>query len=120
MLKVVAKIIIKHFFYILLIFTIFFVLYFLKIPCFFRFFTRIPCPSCGMTRAFLSLIKLNFYESFCYHPLLIPALIAAFIAVHINSSSFKMNKKFCNFYLYAFITIFLVVYFFRLFTNSIL
>lgn len=117
--KYVFKIIRKHIFYILLLLIIFAILYFFKVPCFFRFFTGIPCPSCGMTRAFSSLIKLNFRESFYYHPLLIPSLIAAFIAIHMNVSALKFNKKICNTYLWVFIIIFFAVYLFRLITNSI-
>lgn len=119
MLKCVAKIIIKHIFYILFLLIIFAILYFFKIPCFFRFFTGIPCPSCGMTRAFLSLITLDFHESLCQHPLLIPSLIAAFISVHMNVSSLTFNKKICNIYLWIFIIIFFAVYFFRLISNTI-
>ncbi len=117
--KYVFKIIMKHIFYILLLLIIFAILYFFKISCFFRFFTGIPCPSCGMTRAFLSLIKLNLRESFYYHPLLIPSLFAAFIAIHMNVSALKFNKKIANTYLWAFIIIFFAVYLFRLITNSI-
>ncbi|MFR1178500.1 MAG: DUF2752 domain-containing protein [Acutalibacteraceae bacterium] len=119
MFKSTVKIIVKHIFYILLLLLIGASLYFFKIPCFFRFFTKIPCPSCGMTRAFLSLMKLNFYESFYYHPLLIPSLIVAFIAIHMNVSALKFNKKICNVCLWIFIIIFFVVYIFRLMTNSI-
>ena len=34
-----------------------------------RFIFGIPCPSCGMTRAFLSAAKLDFKAAFYYHPL---------------------------------------------------
>ena len=119
MFKDAIKIIVKHIFYILLLLLIGEGLYFFKIPCFFRFFTKIPCPSCGMTRAFLSLMKLNFYESFYYHPLLIPSLIVAFSAIHMNVSALKFNKKIRNVCLWIFIIIFFVVYIFRLMTNSI-
>ncbi|MGL5702740.1 MAG: DUF2752 domain-containing protein [Cetobacterium sp.] len=29
----------------------------------------IPCPTCGITRAFISLINFNFKEAFRFHPL---------------------------------------------------
>lgn len=115
MFKINFKIIKKHIIYILFLFFIFFVLYFFKIPCLFRFFTKIPCPSCGMTRAFFSLINLNLLDSFYYHPLLVPSLIAAFIAIHERF----LNKKFCDIYLKIFVIIFFLVYFVRLITGTI-
>ena len=45
------------------------VFYLLKIPCLFRYFFRIPCPGCGMTRALLSLLRLDLKGAFCYHPM---------------------------------------------------
>lgn len=117
--KYVIKAITKHILYIFLLFIIFLALYFLKIPCFFRFFTGIPCPSCGMTRAFSALLKFNFRESFSYHPLLIPALFTTFIAIHKDVPQFKFNKKFCDIFIWAFIVIFFVVYIFRLICNII-
>lgn len=119
MFKYVSKVILKHIFYILSLLIIFFILYILKIPCFFRFLTGVPCPSCGMTRAFMALIKLKLTDSFYYHPLLIPSLITAFIAIHGDVPIFNINKKICDVYLWIFIIIFLAVYLFRLITCSI-
>ena len=119
MLRYVFKVILKHILYILSLFIILFILYILKIPCFFRFFTGVPCPSCGMTRAFMSLIKLNLADSFYYHPILIPALITAFIAIHRDVPIFKFNKKICDIYLWFFIIIFFILYLFRLITCKI-
>ena len=39
------------------------------VGCPFRFITRIPCPGCGMTTAFISLFHLDFRAAFAYHPL---------------------------------------------------
>ena len=119
MIKCVFKILLKHIFYILLLLCIVAGLHFFKVPCFFRFFTGIPCPSCGMTRAFFSLINLNFYESFYYHPLLIPSLIVAFIAIHVNVPTFKCNKRICNIFLWVYIATLFAVYLFRLMTNTV-
>lgn len=43
--------------------------YLLKIPCLFQYFFRIPCPGCGMTRALLSLLRLDLNSAFHYHPM---------------------------------------------------
>lgn len=37
--------------------------------CFFKIYTGLPCPGCGMTRAFLAVSSGNFQESFYWHPL---------------------------------------------------
>ncbi|GAB2023385.1 hypothetical protein RyT2_24610 [Pseudolactococcus yaeyamensis] len=37
--------------------------------CSFRFFTGIPCPCCGMTRAFLNILSGNMVEAFAFHAL---------------------------------------------------
>ena len=43
--------------------------------------TGLPCPSCGMTRAFLYLAKLDFAEAFHYHPLfpMVPLLFFSYL-----------------------------------------
>lgn len=41
----------------------------LDIGCFFRYITGVPCPGCGMTRAHLAVLRLDFQEAFFYHPL---------------------------------------------------
>lgn len=43
--------------------------------------TGLPCPSCGMTRAFLHLAKLDFAQAFHYHPLflLVPVLFYSYL-----------------------------------------
>lgn len=43
--------------------------------------TGLPCPSCGMTRAFLYLAKLDFAKAFHYHPLfpMVPLLFFSYL-----------------------------------------
>lgn len=45
------------------------VLYYLKVPCLFKQFFGIECFGCGMTRAVISALKLNFIEAFNFHPM---------------------------------------------------
>ncbi len=44
-------------------------LHILNIGCPIKFMTGIPCAGCGMTRAWLSVLKLKFADAFSYHPL---------------------------------------------------
>lgn len=54
----------------------------LKIPCLFRACTGVPCPSCGMSRAWLAIIQCDPLAAFSYHPMfwLIPVL-AVFLLI---------------------------------------
>lgn len=69
-----------------LIFTIFYLIiillaFKLNISCIYKRFLNIPCPGCGMTRAFLSLIKLDLYAAFQYNSMifLMPILYLYFL-----------------------------------------
>lgn len=56
-------------------------LFYTSIGCPFRYVLGICCPGCGMTRAALSLIKLDFAAALHYHPLIfiMPLCAAAFL-----------------------------------------
>lgn len=41
-------------------------------PCVFKTIFHIPCPGCGMTRAFLKILHFQFLESFQYNILSLP------------------------------------------------
>ncbi|OQB15257.1 MAG: hypothetical protein BWY15_00628 [Firmicutes bacterium ADurb.Bin193] len=80
--------------------------------CPIRWATGIPCPACGMTRSFLSLLKLDFIGSFYYHPLAptLPFLLWAIL--------FGKNRlKAAVIYLVGFL--FFMVYIIRLWTGQI-
>lgn len=55
----------------------------------------IPCPCCGMTRAFKSMVSLDFRASFSYHPLLLPTGFAIWYILHkdVLPKRFRMGKK---------------------------
>ena len=61
--------------------------------CPFRYIFGIPCPLCGMTRAFISLLKLDISKAFYYHvfwPVIVVLFILYFIFLFKN---IKINKK---------------------------
>ena len=41
----------------------------LQVPCFFKHFLGFECIGCGMTRAILCALKLDFRAAFAYHPM---------------------------------------------------
>lgn len=53
-------------------------MYLLHIPCPIKLVTGISCPGCGMTRAYVSLLRWDLEAAFSYHPLwpLLPILLA--------------------------------------------
>ena len=52
------------------IFAVFLVLFWiLKLPCVYKHFLNIECIGCGMTRACVSALKLDFKTAFSYHPM---------------------------------------------------
>ena len=38
-------------------------------PCIIYLVTGLPCPACGLTRAFISLARLDLRQALAYHPL---------------------------------------------------
>ena len=61
-----------------------FLAYLLHIPCPFRYATGIPCPGCGMTRAYLLVFEGDFAGAFAMHPLwpLIPIALVLLAVFH--------------------------------------
>ncbi len=63
------------------IFFIYLFLSLLHVGCPIKFLTGISCPGCGMTRAVISVFRLNFKEAFHYHPLFLitPVMLCLFL-----------------------------------------
>lgn len=40
-----------------------------EVPCLFRRLTGVICPSCGMSRAWLAVLRAELREAFSYHPM---------------------------------------------------
>lgn len=80
------------------------------IGCPIKFITGISCPGCGMTRAVLATLRLQFHKAFYFHPLffLVPFIFALYLFQdYLKPTLVK--------YIWAIIIIvFLVVYILRL------
>ena len=46
----------------------------LAVPCIFRKITGFLCPGCGITRAILAAVRLDFAKAFAYNQLVLPVL----------------------------------------------
>ena len=85
------------------------------ISCPIRYFTGLSCPGCGMTRAFLSLFRLDFKSAFYYHPLFMLPILAVILYLLRK----KLPKLLINISAFTMIIAFVIVYTYRLvFTDS--
>lgn len=77
--------------------------------CVFRRITGLPCPSCGMTRAYLALFSGDIGKAFFMHPLfpLIPVII--FMVMYSHYSKRDFNKIYI-----ALCVLFITVYIIRM------
>ena len=96
---------------------IFLVLLFLY-KCPFEFLFGVTCPGCGMTRALISFVKLDFVSAFHYHPLFGLVLIAATIWILKYLGIKLMSDKTFRIIEYVLCTLFIIVYLVRLFCGS--
>lgn len=78
--------------------------YNIGIPCIFHKLTGFYCPGCGMTRAFISLIKLDIYQAFRYNMLVI-ILVPFFIIYGVNKYILKNKYKIPRFIFYILLVI---------------
>jgi len=85
------------------------ILYVTGIGCPIRFLFGVCCPGCGLTRAYVSLLHMDLYSAFIYHPLFIlpPIIFAIYIS--------NVDNNIKNFVMVASVILFLVLYLFRIF-----
>ncbi len=81
--------------------------------CIFYNITGVYCPSCGMTRAFVSLLNLDFKSAFMYNPMFILVPLSL-IPIFIDQFFFKIKKSTLNKYFFTLIIILLVTWIIRL------
>ncbi|MBO6254499.1 MAG: DUF2752 domain-containing protein [Bacteroidaceae bacterium] len=93
------------------VYTIF---YITGIGCPIKFLTGVSCMGCGMTRAYLSLLRLDFAGAFRYHPLFpIPAIAAVLFLFRS-----RISQKIVNFLLFTTIALFSIIYLLRILNPS--
>ena len=87
--------------------------YFTPFQCPTKMLFRLPCPFCGLTRAWISAFSADFSAAFRQHPLflLAPVLIAMF--AHTDSVRIK-NKQLYDSVLVLIAAVFFIVYVIRM------
>lgn len=88
--------------------------YYLDLGCVLRNLTGIPCPTCGASRAILSLLTFNLKGYFYYHPI----ALALLLTVHTTAFPSKY-RKFIIVYMVAAVILTLILYFYRLLNGLI-
>lgn len=95
------------------IFLVIFLVYILFTGCPIKLFTGVSCAGCGMSRAYFSLLHLNFRDAFYYHPLFPCPVI--FVAVYIMTK-FGSSQKAAKAIYGVMIFLFIAVYIYRMVT----
>ncbi len=83
-------------------------------PCLIRQLFKVPCPTCGSTRAIIALLKLNLKGYLYYNAMSLFVFLSAVIIIY---KEFLPKKS--EFLAYFFLAINLVYYFYRLLANTI-
>ncbi|MEG1150224.1 MAG: DUF2752 domain-containing protein, partial [Bacilli bacterium] len=74
-------------------------IFFLDLNCLFKMIFKIPCPGCGMSRAFKAIVNFKIMESFSYNILAFPTLL---LFLYILFLTFKdIIKKENNLYTFV-------------------
>lgn len=82
----------------------------LGITCPIKFVTGISCAGCGMSRAWLSVLRLDLQKAFYFHPLFwVPPI---FVLVFLFKK--HINKKIYNILIFTFLSLYVIVYLYRL------
>lgn len=68
----------------------------LNISCLFKNMFNLPCPSCGMTRAFIAILSLKFQKAIYYNILSIPLFLILIIIFLTNLIDIIYNKKYLD------------------------
>jgi hypothetical protein len=84
--------------------------YFFGIPCPIKEATGVSCPGCGMSRALIALLTLDFSSALYYHPVAFVLLPMAVGLIVFHERGMKKAKKVL---LIVFATVMLAVYLYR-------
>ena len=95
----------------LAVFLYYFVLHIMGIGCPIRYLTGISCAGCGMTRAWISVLKLDFTAAWFYHPLfLLPPVVVSYHLFWKQHITITVQKSLSS----ATIILFIFVYLLRM------
>lgn len=76
--------------------------------CPMRIFIGLPCPGCGLTRAFILLLKGDIAGSIRMHPLLLPVMAGVFLYLYQRYSLASYNKAIQLYCVFCIVAVFMV------------
>lgn len=65
----------------------------LSVPCIFREITHLNCPGCGITRACLALLDLDFYQAFRYNMLVFVLAPFYLLYLFLESKGYRRSSS---------------------------
>lgn len=87
--------------------------------CPFLLFLKFPCPGCGITRAYLAALRLDFKSAFNYHPLFFTVLPVLLYIPHKKLFKIKISIIFEIIILCLLYLLFIIIFFARIYNQSI-
>lgn len=109
-----SNVIKKHVYIILLFISIWTAYLGLNITCPIYQVTNIPCPTCGVTRALFSLLKLDIENYFYFHALALPLAIAVLLVFHIRFINNRALRHIVWITIFIILLLNTIYYFYRL------
>lgn len=95
----------------LAVFLLYGMMYLAGITCPIKYITGVSCAGCGMTRAYLALLRLDIVGAFHYHPLFCLVPVAGMLFLFRN----RISRK-CYRFLWVLIAlVYVIVYLYRMF-----
>lgn len=91
-------------------------MYISHIGCPIKYLTGISCPGCGMTRAMLSAIQLDFHKAFYFHPMWWSLPLLAFTWLFTEAN--LITKRTFKIILGLFLITFILVYAYRMYDGT--
>jgi len=86
--------------------------------CPIKYLFGIPCPTCGMTRAFYSIFSLDIKKAFYYHALWPIVIIGIIVFILYKFKIIKLKQKDIDLLIYLLIFLLLFYYIYRHITHS--
>lgn len=104
-------------FFLLIVYSVMFLITGNGLPCIFHKITGFYCPGCGISRMFISFAKLDFYQAFRYNPLVFILLILFFIYMIIEIIHFKKKRYYFKINKWLYVVLLVIVISFGILRN---